>query len=91
MEKRILIIKNEIINTHYYYYKKYNLEKPKSLQLLAKHFYKKNEINIILDFIKKDEKSDEYFYKSYNKNDGLVFTPNLYQFKPGNYIFFNIY
>lgn len=87
MKERIYLIQ-KIVEDYYYYLKEVEkITPPKSLQILCKHFYHKKDISTVLSLIKKDEKSQEYFYKGYNKNDGLVFTPddpNLYSFRPGS-------
>ncbi|KAL9652274.1 hypothetical protein ABK040_011934 [Willaertia magna] len=77
MQKRIDAIKNQINEPHYYYYKEIlKKESPKCLQLMLKHFYKKEQLLTVLSFITKDPKTGEYVYKGYNRNDGLIFTPN---------------
>lgn len=87
MKDRIFLIQKIVEDYYYYFAKVEKVNPPKSLQILCKHFYPKKDMSHVLSLIKKDEKSGEYFYKGYNKNDGLVFTPDdpkLYSFQPGS-------
>lgn len=76
-----------IVSDFYQYYKKLaKLDLPKSLQILPKHFYPMDQMTTVLSCIKYDPESGHYLYKKYNRNDGLVFTPDdpkLYRFGPG--------
>jgi len=57
----------------------------KSFNIVRKHFYEKDEINLLFSKIVKNEEG-EYIYKGNNMNDGLIFTPvdvKLYHFTPG--------
>jgi hypothetical protein len=87
IENKLKIIKNCVIIPHYFYHKDVvKNNPPHSLHLIMKHFYPKEFIKDILNLIVKDPKSGEYFYKGFNKNDGLVFTPDdhkYYKFCPG--------
>ena len=88
MTNRIRAIKKLINEPHYYYYKEVlHKQPPKTLKLYLKHFYKKQDLLKVLECIKKDPKTGEYTYKGFNKNDGLIFTPNdskLSAVKPGS-------
>eukprot|EP01080_Neovahlkampfia_damariscottae_P002899 gene2899-4742_t len=87
IEKKLKTIDQCVIQPHYFLYKEVlKTNTPKCLFLILKHFYPKEQVEEILSHIKKDEKSGEYLYKNYNKNDGLVFTPDdtkYYTFLPG--------
>eukprot|EP00761_Pharyngomonas_kirbyi_P008727 gb/GECH01008739.1/.p1 GENE.gb/GECH01008739.1/~~gb/GECH01008739.1/.p1 ORF type:complete len:700 (+),score=109.25 gb/GECH01008739.1/:1-2100(+) len=86
MSKRKDIIQYHVVEAHHCFYGYNKLNSPKSLQILLKHFYQKRDLEQVISFIQRDPTSGEYFYKKYNKNDGLIFTPNsiqLYPFQPG--------
>jgi hypothetical protein len=87
IENKLKVIDKIVITPHYFYHKEIGKNNPpKSLHLIMKHFYPKESIKQVLDLIVKDTESGEYFYKKYNKNDGLVFTPDdhkYYKFCPG--------
>ena len=87
IEEKLKTIDKCVIQPYYFLYKEVLKTKtPKCLFLILKHFYPKEKVEEILKYIKKDEKTGEYLYKNYNKNDGLVFTPDdtkHYTFSPG--------
>lgn len=85
---KLAAIRNNVVEPHHYYYKHCNgVQKyPQSLLVVIKHFYPKDRLKQVLDCITHDTKTGHFLYKGYNKNDGLVFTPNsseLYSFSPG--------
>lgn len=90
MSARIHTIRQAIVESHHAYYKKFNCmhQKPQFLQLVSKHFYPKKDLMVLMSFIRPDPNNPHvYSYKGYNRNDGLIFTPNsvqLYSFKPGS-------
>eukprot|EP01103_Thecamoeba_quadrilineata_P004997 TRINITY_DN14857_c0_g1_i1.p1 TRINITY_DN14857_c0_g1~~TRINITY_DN14857_c0_g1_i1.p1 ORF type:complete len:682 (+),score=122.70 TRINITY_DN14857_c0_g1_i1:27-2072(+) len=81
LRERQEVSSRHVINPHHWLTKTFTaLQKqtqlrPRTLQILAKHFYTKAEISLIFGLIQRTEEG-EYIYKNYNKNDGLVFTPN---------------
>jgi hypothetical protein len=79
-----------VCETHHFFNKKLLSPNsiPRSLQIIAKHFYKKSEFDELRKCITKSPTDpNKFVYKNYNLNDGLIFTPDnpkLYTFSPGN-------
>eukprot|EP00817_Percolomonadidae_sp_ATCC50343_P003934 CAMPEP_0117418460 /NCGR_PEP_ID=MMETSP0758-20121206/233_1 /TAXON_ID=63605 /ORGANISM="Percolomonas cosmopolitus, Strain AE-1 (ATCC 50343)" /LENGTH=408 /DNA_ID=CAMNT_0005198969 /DNA_START=122 /DNA_END=1345 /DNA_ORIENTATION=- len=88
MNKKTAVMK-QIIEGSQKFYEQSKTPEPYSLSLRVKHFYPKQQIQPLLERIKKNESDEEYYYRykdAYNKNDGLIFTPatsDLYTFIPG--------
>lgn len=60
---------------------------PSSLKFICKHFYRKQQLRHVMSMIVPDPiEKGAFLYKNYNRNDGLIFTPEspeLYSLKPG--------
>jgi hypothetical protein len=86
MQERMSCI-SMIVNDYYYFSAEIDrTPRAKSLKVICKHFYPMKNIKDVLNCIEYDATTHQYLYKKYNRNDGLVFTPDdpkLYKFQPG--------
>jgi hypothetical protein len=90
MTERKKAISDYVSECHHFYNKALlpRGTQPKSLQVLPKHFYPKKDFDLVRSCITTSPtEPNKFFYKNYNLNDGLIFTPEspeLYTFAPGS-------